>query len=162
MPILDQRLKLLGLALLLAIPAALATQVPYDNPHERSAPRQTLMPGTEAPETKDASLPSWLNRMIERGEVARVTAHGAYYRVTPPCCDRFDTVHDRGGRLLCEPSGGFSGKGGTSCPAEVIQELQAGGSMIVGPITLHESLLRAAPLTKATTTLRSKGRGCAN
>lgn len=33
---------------------------------------------------KSSKLPFWLERMIERGDVSRRTAHGRYYRVTPP------------------------------------------------------------------------------
>lgn len=132
MPRPDQLIAPLVLALLLApIQVTQATVMPDGKPRvEFRAPMDASESRPEPADRKGSTLPPWLERMIERGEVRRVTDLGRYYRVTPPCCDRFDTVHDRNGRLICEPSGGIGGDGGTSCPREVLQELQAGGEVV--------------------------------
>ena len=38
------------------------------------------------------------------------------YYVPAQCCDMFSILYDDGGRILCFPDGGFSGRGDGKCP----------------------------------------------
>jgi hypothetical protein len=37
------------------------------------------------------------------------------YLVTMPCCDFFNPVYDSTGKLICSPTGGFTGRGDGKC-----------------------------------------------
>lgn len=37
------------------------------------------------------------------------------YLVTMPCCDFFNPLYDSTGKIICSPTGGFTGKGDMKC-----------------------------------------------
>ncbi len=39
-----------------------------------------------------------------------------YYYVTADCCDQFNYLYDENCRIVCAPSGGFTGRGDGKCP----------------------------------------------
>ena len=39
-----------------------------------------------------------------------------YYLFTAPCCDQFNTLYDDSCRMICAPTGGFTGRGDGKCP----------------------------------------------
>jgi hypothetical protein len=38
------------------------------------------------------------------------------YLVTAPCCDHYNVFYDEDCKMICAPSGGFTGKGDEKCP----------------------------------------------
>lgn len=79
------------------------------------------------PDAPSASLPEWLR--IKTGQfealpadraplgVWRITHKGksAFYLVSP-CCDQYNPLFNAEGNEICNPSGGFTGKGDGRCP----------------------------------------------
>jgi hypothetical protein len=41
--------------------------------------------------------------------------HVVYY-VPPRCCDVASTLYDEKGAVICQPDGGFTGRGNNKCP----------------------------------------------
>lgn len=63
---------------------------------------------------------SCLTKLIKHedpAEVWRYQIEGKdVYLVIPACCDQFIKLFDTNCKLICSPSGGFSGKGDGTCP----------------------------------------------
>lgn len=77
-----------------------------------------------------ASVPAWLIERIRGYEAASTREapsqiwrlrHGGRraYFVLSPCCDQYDPLWDEKGREICNPSGGFTGRGDGRCPRPV-------------------------------------------
>ena len=41
-----------------------------------------------------------------------------YFYVTADCCDQFNELYNRDGKLICHPDGGFTGRGDGNCPVD--------------------------------------------
>src|SRR5262249_24150671 len=76
---------------------------------------------------ENASVPTWLARKIATmrssplGPPAQVWRYRykdktVYYMPSTQCCDRYSTLYDANGSVLCAPDGGFSGTGDGRCP----------------------------------------------
>jgi hypothetical protein len=76
---------------------------------------------------ENASLPSWLAGKIATmqsgplGPPAQVWRYRyknkiVYYIPSTQCCDRYSTLYDADGAVLCAPDGGFAGTGDGRCP----------------------------------------------
>ena len=83
-------------------------------------------PRAESPPDSSSSspLPGWLLTKIVQFDadhaplgVWRITHHGqpAYYLLSP-CCDQYNPLFSAEGREICNPSGGFTGRGDGICP----------------------------------------------
>ncbi|HEV6966737.1 DUF6970 domain-containing protein [Roseateles sp.] len=54
------------------------------------------------------------------GMVSMTTPEGRRaYLIYGPCCDHWNRLYDAEARLICAPSGGFTGEGDGKCPAWV-------------------------------------------
>lgn len=76
---------------------------------------------------KGAAIPSCIKRKIEEiqsqprynppATVHRYLYKGEYvYLFSSPCCDQFNYLYDRNCKVLCAPTGGFTGRGDGNCP----------------------------------------------
>lgn len=85
---------------------------------------------------EEAPTPDWLRTRI--GEYEKRPAHevpSAIWRirhqgapaffVVSPCCDQFDPLLDAKGEVLCNPSGGFTGRGDGKCPLPMDEGTEA-------------------------------------
>lgn len=88
----------------------------------------SFMAAAAEPEVADgqANGTSWAKKRIATfeasggKELAQVIQKYSYrgrpaYLFTSPCCDRFNYLYDVEGRVLCAPSGGFTGRGDGRC-----------------------------------------------
>src|SRR5262245_25561741 len=75
---------------------------------------------------KGAAIPACIKRKIEEiqsqpkynpsATVYRYLYKSEYvYLFSSPCCDQFNYVYDRNCKVICAPSGGFTGKGDGNC-----------------------------------------------
>lgn len=80
---------------------------------------------TEA--TDKDSIPSCISKLIEEAgkdippttplQVDEYIYNGIKgYLVTAPCCDHWNIFYDEQCKMICAPSGGFTGKGDEKCP----------------------------------------------
>lgn len=79
------------------------------------------------PEPSSSSLPGWLHTKIGQFEalpadraplgIWRITHDGkpAFYLLSP-CCDQYNPLFSAEGAEICNPSGGFTGRGDGKCP----------------------------------------------
>lgn len=90
-------------------------------------PRPQPSSSSSSAATPPASLPEWLRIKIGQYEalpadraplgIWRITHNGqpAYYSYSP-CCDQYNPLFDAEGSEICNPSGGFTGRGDGKCP----------------------------------------------
>ena len=83
-----------------------------------------------------SSLPEWLRAKIVQFEalpadrapqgIWRITYNGqpAFY-LQSPCCDQYNPLFSAQGNEICNPSGGFTGRGDGKCPKPMDQGTQA-------------------------------------
>ncbi|SDQ85944.1 hypothetical protein SAMN05216569_2331 [Pseudoxanthomonas sp. CF125] len=82
---------------------------------------------TSQPSPSSTSLPEWLRVKIGQYQalpadraplgIWRITHNGqAAYYLYSPCCDQYNPLFDAGGTEICNPSGGFTGRGDGKCP----------------------------------------------
>ncbi|MET0718655.1 MAG: hypothetical protein ABWY34_09670 [Pseudoxanthomonas sp.] len=89
----------------------------------------TSAPAASQPQsTPSKGTPSWLAAKIREYEklplqqspsgIWRISHDGkpAYY-VQSPCCDQYNPLFSAEGSEICNPSGGFTGRGDGKCPA---------------------------------------------
>ena len=88
------------------------------------------------PDSSSTSLPEWLRMKIGEFEtlpadraplgIWRITHNGqpAFYLVSP-CCDQYNPLFSVEGSEICNPSGGFTGKGDGKCPKPMDQGTRA-------------------------------------
>lgn len=91
---------------------------------------------TSRPSPSSTSLPEWLRVKIGQYEalpadraplgIWRITHNGqpAYYLYSP-CCDQHNPLFSAGGKEVCNPSGGFTGRGDGKCPQPMDQGTKA-------------------------------------
>ena len=64
--------------------------------------------------------PSCLAKLIKHGDPVEIWRYQVeeedFYLVMPNCCDQLIKLFDTNCKLICSPSGGFSGKGDGTCP----------------------------------------------
>jgi hypothetical protein len=84
-----------------------------------SSPATPTSPSTSLPEWLRARIGEYKALPVDRAPLGiwRITHKGrpAYY-VQSPCCDQFDPLYDAAGAEVCNPSGGFAGRGDGKCP----------------------------------------------
>ena len=88
------------------------------------------------PDSSSASLPEWLRIKIAQFEASpadraplgvwRITHNGqpAFYLLSP-CCDQYNPLFSAKGSEICNPSGGFTGRGDGKCPKPMDQGTKA-------------------------------------
>ena len=90
-------------------------------------PTAILLAATACAPTSQDELPVFLRELTEQIEAAPVSdSPGSIWRysyegqivyyVPPfPCCDRFSTLYDPAGVIVCAPDGGITGNGDGNC-----------------------------------------------
>lgn len=113
-----------AIALLLAVLCAGCAAAGDARPQPSPSPSAA---STSQPSPSSTSLPEWLRVKIGQYEalpadraplgIWRITHKGqpAYY-MQSPCCDQFNPLYDAAGAEICNPSGGFTGRGDGKCP----------------------------------------------
>lgn len=93
-------------------------------------------PSAPRPNSSSASLPEWLRMKIAEFEtlpadraplgVWRITHNGqpAFYLLSS-CCDQYNPLFSAEGNEICNPSGGFTGRGDGKCPKPMDQGTKA-------------------------------------
>ena len=93
-------------------------------------------PSAPRPNSSSTSLPEWLRVKIGEFEtlpadraplgVWRITHNGqpAFYLLSP-CCDQYNPLFSAEGKEICNPSGGFTGRGDGQCPKPMDQGTKA-------------------------------------
>jgi ABC-type Fe3+-hydroxamate transport system substrate-binding protein len=70
--------------------------------------------------------PVWLDAFLKEREAKHITPQEIWkyewntktvYFVLSQCCDQLNLLLDKNGKVLCSPSGGFSGTGDGKCPS---------------------------------------------
>lgn len=100
-----------------------------------SSPSNSV-PTAPQPDPSTTALPEWLRVKIGQFEalpadraplgVWRITHNGqpAFY-VLSPCCDQYNPLLSAEGNEICNPSGGFTGRGDGKCPRPMDQGTKA-------------------------------------
>ena len=73
------------------------------------------------------AMPSWITEKI--AELEKQAPHKAksyikeyeyndkkVYYIPADCCDQMNPLYDENGKVICHPSGGFTGRGDNKCP----------------------------------------------
>ncbi|MDR6843220.1 DUF6970 domain-containing protein [Pseudoxanthomonas sacheonensis] len=93
-------------------------------------------PSAPRPDSSTTSLPEWLRLKIGEFEtlpadraplgVWRITHNGqpAFYLLSA-CCDQYNPLFNAEGTEICNPSGGFTGRGDGKCPKPMDQGTKA-------------------------------------
>ena len=85
-----------------------------------------ISPQISEPATANAQAGPWLSQLIQKLEQDKPASPPAkiyrytyndkeVYFITGRCCDIPSKLYDMGGKLLCEPDGGITGKGDGRC-----------------------------------------------
>lgn len=79
-----------------------------------------MCPGCEENLDLAPGCSSCLKNLIRKGDTVAVWRYQMegkdVYLLIPTCCDKYIKAFDTNCKLICIPSGGFSGKGDGSCP----------------------------------------------
>jgi hypothetical protein len=100
-----------------------------------SDPRAST-PSAPRPDSSSTSLPEWLRVKIAEFDelpadraplgVWRISHNGqAAFYLLSPCCDQYNPLFSAEGHEICNPSGGFTGRGDGKCPAPMDQGTKA-------------------------------------
>jgi len=88
-----------------------------------SEDREFIVASTEPP---DATVQREIVRLVQdpsatsKLSISRVEYLGTEaFLVQSPCCDRFNYLYDKNGRILCAPSGGIAGRGDGRCRGSI-------------------------------------------
>jgi len=109
------------LLLLLAFPIISASEC--GSKKDKTVPAEENVVKDETTAAKD-SVPVCVRKIIDdtKGKLGGPVKIDEYlykkhtvYLLTAPCCDQFNVLYDDSCKLLCAPSGGFTGKGDNKC-----------------------------------------------
>jgi len=86
-----------------------------------------IMAMTGCAPSVQAENPTWVDQLISNYQnepvgnppqsIWRYDYNGqTVYYIPPQCCDQYSTLLDAGGKAICAPDGGFTGKGDGRCP----------------------------------------------
>jgi hypothetical protein len=90
---------------------------------------------------EEYQFPDWVTKLIEKektGAVANPPASlsrckykgGAVYYLPPRCCDIPGVLYDENGIVICNPSGGLTGRGDGRCP-DFFQEYEKRDCVVI-------------------------------
>ena len=107
--------------------AAMAVLAACANADDGDAELQDRAPSQAAVQREIRRLAADLTA-TSKLQVVRVEYIGEKaFLVTSPCCDQFNYLYDKNGRVLCAPSGGITGRGDGRCKGP-ISRVQANGT----------------------------------
>ena len=101
----------------------------------QSDPRSSH-PSAPRPESSSTLLPEWLRVKIKEFEdlpadrapigVWQISHNGqsAFYLLSP-CCDQYNPLFSAEGNEICNPSGGFTGRGDGKCPTPMDRDTKS-------------------------------------
>lgn len=106
--------------------AALGTGCAAGDARTQPSPSSSAA-STSQPSPSSTSLPEWLRVKIAQYEalpadraplgIWRIAHDGrAAYYLYSPCCDQYNPLLSAEGNEICNPSGGFTGRGDGKCP----------------------------------------------
>jgi hypothetical protein len=78
-------------------------------------------------QTTQSDNPAWVHQMIEKFQnepignppqsIWRYDYEGeTVYYIPAQCCDKYSSLYDKDGKVICAPDGGISGRGDGRCP----------------------------------------------